>query len=106
VRAHVLEALEAVLAYTQLSMRIIAHHVQVTRTREYCRVTLPASHLLYKDIEATSLRQLKTFDILVALLHLLMVQAQLPIRIVAPDKYLSKIKEHWLLLLLLYWFLN
>ncbi len=61
------------LADTQLAVRIIAHHIEVTRAGKYGCVTLPTGYLLYKNIKATSLRHLEGFDILIPLFDFLMI---------------------------------
>lgn len=67
------------LADSQLPVRIIAHHIEVTRAGKYRGVTLTTGYLLNKNIETTSLGHLEGFDILVPLFDFLMIQPKLPI---------------------------
>ena len=62
------------LADTQLAVRIIAHHIKVTRAGKYRSVTLTTGYLLYKNIKAASLGHLEGFDILIPLFDFLMIQ--------------------------------
>jgi hypothetical protein len=56
-------------------------------------VALTTRNLLYKNIKAAGLRHLETFDILITFFHFLMIQSKLAIRIITPNKDLSKVKE-------------
>jgi hypothetical protein len=57
-------------------------------------VALTTGNLLYKNIKAAGLRHLETFDILITFFHFLMIQPKLAIRIITPNKDLSKVKEN------------
>jgi len=51
-------------------------------------------HLLYQNIEAACFRKSETLNVLIPLLHFLMIEAKLSIRIVSPDEYLGEIEVY------------
>ena len=53
-----------------------------------------ARHLLDQNVEAACFRESETLNVLIPLLHFLMIEAKLSIRIIAPDEHLGEIEVH------------
>lgn len=75
-------------------MGVITHHVEVPRASEDGCMAFSARNLLDKNVEAASFRHLEALDILVSLFNLLMIEAQLTIRVVTPYKDLREIEKY------------
>lgn len=97
-RSAVLEPFKALFPNAKLPMRVVSHHVEMSRACKNCGVCLTTGDLLDQNVEAASLWDLETFNILVALLQFLVIEAKLAIGVVAPHEDLSEVKCHRLLL--------
>lgn len=75
-------------------MRVITHHVEVARASEDGCMAFSARNLLDKNVETASFWHLKALDILVSLFNLLMIEAQLTIRVVTPYKDFREIEKY------------
>lgn len=53
-----------------------------------------ARHLLDQNVEAACFGQSETFNVLITLLHFLMIEAKLSIRIVSPDEHFGEIEVY------------
>lgn len=82
------------LSNSELAMRVITHHIEVTRACENGGMAFTARNLLDKNIEAASFWHLEALNILVALLHFLMIEAQLTIGVITPNEYLREIEVY------------
>ena len=53
-----------------------------------------ARYLLDQNVEAAGFRESETLNVLISLLHILMIEAKLSIRVVAPDEHLGEIEVY------------
>jgi hypothetical protein len=91
---NILKTFQAMIPYAQLSMRVVAHHIEVTRSSEDGGMRFSARHLLNKNVEAACFRKSETFNVLIPLLNFLMIKAKLSIRIITPDEHFGEIEVY------------
>ena len=76
---NILKTFQAMISYAKLSMRVVAHHIEVTRCSKDGGMRFSARNLLDENVETACFRESETLNVLISLLHFLMIKAKLTI---------------------------